>query len=202
MLRNPYTQASFLKSAARVEHLPADEGFEVAFAGRSNAGKSSALNCLTGIKQLARTSKTPGRTQLINLFSLDDQRRLVDLPGYGYAQVAQQVKQDWQKNLAHYLEVRQCLKGLVLLMDCRHPLKDLDKMMIDWALDRQLPVHILLTKADKLSRSDVKNTVIKVRRHYQLMEELITVQAFSSLKKEGVDELITKLNEWFDWLST
>lgn len=199
MLRNPYTQASFLKSAARVEHLPPDEGFEVAFAGRSNAGKSSALNCLTGIKQLARTSKTPGRTQLINLFSLDDQRRLVDLPGYGYAQVAQQVKQDWQKNLAHYLEVRQCLKGLVLLMDCRHPLKDLDKMMVDWSLDRELPVHILLTKADKLSRSDVKNTVIKVRRHYQLMEELITVQAFSSLKKEGVDELITKLNEWFGW---
>lgn len=197
MLINPYTQASFLKSAARVEHLPADEGFEVAFAGRSNAGKSSALNCLTGIKQLARTSKTPGRTQLINLFSLDDQRRLVDLPGYGYAKVAQQVKQDWQKNLAHYLEVRQCLKGLVLLMDCRHPLKDLDKMMVDWSLDRELPVHILLTKSDKLSRSEVKNTVLKVRRHYQLMEEFITVQAFSSLKKEGVDELITKLNEWF-----
>ncbi|STX44765.1 GTP binding protein EngB [Legionella donaldsonii] len=199
MLRNPYTQASFLKSAARVEHLPADEGFEVAFAGRSNAGKSSALNCLTGIKQLARTSKTPGRTQLINLFSLDDQRRLVDLPGYGYAQVAQQVKLDWQKNLAHYLEVRQCLKGLVLLMDCRHPLKELDKMMVDWSLNRELPVHILLTKADKLSRGDVKNAVIKVRRHYQLMEEFVTVQAFSSLKKEGVDELITKLNEWFDW---
>ncbi|MFW2571284.1 ribosome biogenesis GTP-binding protein YihA/YsxC [Legionella sp. 29fVS95] len=199
MLRNPYTQASFLKSAARVEHLPADEGFEVAFAGRSNAGKSSALNCLTGIKQLARTSKTPGRTQLINLFTLDDQRRLVDLPGYGYAQVAQQVKLDWQKNLAHYLEVRQCLKGLVLLMDCRHPLKELDKMMVDWSLNRELPVHILLTKADKLSRGDVKNAVIKVRRHYQLMEEFVTVQAFSSLKKEGVDELITKLNEWFDW---
>ncbi|MCC5014304.1 MULTISPECIES: ribosome biogenesis GTP-binding protein YihA/YsxC [Legionella] len=199
MLRNPYTQASFLKSAARVEHLPADEGFEVAFAGRSNAGKSSALNCLTGIKQLARTSKTPGRTQLINLFTLDDQRRLVDLPGYGYAQVAQQVKLDWQKNLAHYLEVRQCLKGLVLLMDCRHPLKELDKMMVDWSLNRELPVHILLTKADKLSRGDVKNAVIKVRRHYQLMDEFVTVQAFSSLKKEGVDELITKLNEWFDW---
>lgn len=199
MLRNPYTQASFLKSAARVEHLPADEGFEVAFAGRSNAGKSSALNCLTGIKQLARTSKTPGRTQLINLFTLDDQRRLVDLPGYGYAQVAQQVKLDWQKNLAHYLEVRQCLKGLVLLMDCRHPLKELDKMMVDWSLNRELPVHILLTKADKLSRGDVKNAVIKVRRHYQLMEEFVTVQAFSSLKKEGVDELITKLNEWFSW---
>ncbi|WP_019215545.1 ribosome biogenesis GTP-binding protein YihA/YsxC [Legionella tunisiensis] len=199
MLTNPYTQASFLKSAARVEHLPADEGFEVAFAGRSNAGKSSALNCLTGIKQLARTSKTPGRTQLINLFSLDDQRRLVDLPGYGFAKVAQQVKQDWQKNLAHYLEVRQCLKGLVLLMDCRHPLKELDQMMVDWSLDRELPVHILLTKADKLSRSEVKNTVLKVRRHYQLMEEFVSVQTFSSLKKEGVDELIMKLNEWFGW---
>lgn len=199
MLINPYNQASFLKSAARVEHLPPDEGFEVAFAGRSNAGKSSALNCLTSIKQLARTSKTPGRTQLINLFGLDEMRRLVDLPGYGYAKVALQVKQDWQKNLAHYLEVRQCLKGLVLLMDSRHPLKELDQMMVDWALNRELPVHILLTKADKLSRSEVKNTVLKVRRHYQLMEELITVQAFSSLKKEGVDELITKLNGWFGW---
>lgn len=199
MLINPYTKASFLKSAARVDQLPADEGYEVAFAGRSNAGKSSALNCLTAIKQLARTSKTPGRTQLINLFMLDEKRRLVDLPGYGYAKVAQQVKEDWQKHLAHYLEVRQCLRGLILLMDCRHPLKDLDQMMIDWALDRQLPVHILLTKADKLSRSEVKNTVAKLSRHYQLMQELITVQAFSSLKKEGVGELIIKLNQWFEW---
>lgn len=199
MLINPYNKAIFLKSAARVDQLPPDQGFEVAFAGRSNAGKSSALNCLTGINQLARTSKTPGRTQLINLFSLDESRRLVDLPGYGYAKVAQQVKQDWQKNLAHYLEVRQCLQGLVLLMDCRHPLKELDQMMANWSLDRQLPVHILLTKADKLSRSEVKNTILKVRRHYQLMEDLISVQAFSSLKKEGVEELISKLNQWFVW---
>lgn len=199
MLINPYTTATFLKSAARVDQLPPDEGFEVAFAGRSNAGKSSALNCLTSIKSLARTSKTPGRTQLINLFSLDEFRRLVDLPGYGYAKVALQVKQDWQKNLAHYLEVRQCLRGLVLLMDSRHPLKELDQMMVNWALDRQLPVHILLTKADKLSRSEVKNTVLKVRKHYQLMEEFITVQSFSSLKKEGVEELINKLNEWYHW---
>src|SRR5436190_8476218 len=125
MLINPYAQAIFLKSAARVEQLPSDEGFEVAFAGRSNAGKSSALNCLTGIKNLARTSKTPGRTQLINLFSLDEARRLVDLPGYGYAKVALQIKMEWQKNLARYLEVRHSLKGLVLLMDIRHPLKDL-----------------------------------------------------------------------------
>jgi len=198
MLVNPYAKAIFLKSAARVEHLPPDTGFEVAFAGRSNAGKSSALNCLTTIKGLARTSKTPGRTQLINLFALDDERRLVDLPGYGYAKVALQVKMEWQKNLAHYLEVRQSLKGLVLLMDVRHPLKDLDQMMIDWALNRQLPVHILLTKSDKLSRSDVKNCVLKVRKHYDLAQHLITVQSFSSLKKEGIEELIVLLNQWFE----
>lgn len=197
MSENLYAKAVFLKSAAKVIHLPEDTGYEVAFAGRSNAGKSSALNCLTGIKGLARTSKTPGRTQLINLFTLDDQRRLVDLPGYGYAKVALQVKIEWQKNLAQYLEERQSLKGLILLMDVRHPLKDLDQMMVDWALGRDLPVHILLTKADKLSRSEVKNTVLKVRKHYELAEHLISIQAFSSLKKEGVNELIALLNRWF-----
>lgn len=198
MLKNPYTQAEFLKSAPRVEHLPEDLGYEVAFAGRSNAGKSSALNCLTGVKNLARTSKTPGRTQLINLFSIDDQRRLVDLPGYGYAKVPLQIKLEWQKHLAHYLEVRESLKGLVLLMDVRHPLKDLDQMMVDWSLNRNLPVHILLTKADKLSRSDVKNCVLKVRKHYDLAQHLVTVQSFSSLKKEGIDELINQLNKWME----
>ncbi|EHL31892.1 ribosome biogenesis GTP-binding protein YihA/YsxC [Legionella drancourtii] len=196
MLENPYSRAVFLKSAAKVVHLPEDSGYEVAFAGRSNAGKSSALNCLTGIKGLARTSKTPGRTQLINLFSLDDEHRLVDLPGYGYAKVALQVKMEWQKHLAHYLDIRKSLKGLVLLMDIRHPLKDLDQMMIDWALNRELPVHILLTKADKLSRSEVKNTVLKVRKHYGLAEHLVSVQSFSSSKKEGVAELIAVLNQW------
>lgn len=196
---NHYTKATFLKSAAKVNQLPNDEGYEVAFAGRSNAGKSSALNCLTGNSRLARTSKTPGRTQLINLFSLDESRRLVDLPGYGYAKVAKQVKEEWQKNLAHYLEVRQCLKGLVLLMDCRHPLKDLDQMMVNWCLNRELAVHILLTKTDKLSRSEVNNTLQKIRKHYSLLDGLITAQGFSSLKKEGVDELICKLNEWFSW---
>jgi GTP-binding protein len=198
MLENPYSKAVFLKSAARVSHLPEDSGYEVAFAGRSNAGKSSALNCLTGIKGLARTSKTPGRTQLINLFQLDEERRLIDLPGYGYAKVPLQVKIDWQKNLAHYLEVRQCLKGLILLMDVRHPLKDLDSMMVDWALNRGLPIHILLTKADKLSRSEVKNTLIKVRNYYELANHLVTIQSFSSLKKEGVGELIAQLNQWLD----
>ena len=198
MLTNPYSQAKFLKSAPRAALLPDDTGYEVAFAGRSNAGKSSALNCLTGIRQLARTSKTPGRTQLINVFTLaDETRRLIDLPGYGYAKVALQVKLDWQKNLAQYLDVRKSLKGLVLLMDVRHPLKELDQSMVDWALARQLPVHILLTKADKLSRGQVQNTLLQVRRHYELMKELITAQAFSSLKKQGIDELIMVLNTWF-----
>lgn len=196
---NPYSQAIFLKSAARVDQLPADTGYEVAFAGRSNAGKSSALNCLTGIRQLARISKTPGRTQLINLFTvMDETRRLVDLPGYGYAKVPLQVKHDWQKNLAHYLDVRTSLRGLVLLMDIRHPLKELDQMMINWAFDRQLPVHILLTKADKLSRGQAQSTVLSVRKHYELMHDLLTVQSFSSLKRQGVDELIEIMNQWFE----
>lgn len=199
MLKNPYTKAEFLKSAARVEHLPEDAGYEVAFAGRSNAGKSSALNCLTAIKNLARTSKTPGRTQLINLFSIDEERRLVDLPGYGYAKVPLQIKLEWQKHLAHYLEVRKSLRGLILVMDIRHPLKDLDQMMIDWCLNRELPVHILLTKADKLSRSDIKNSLFKVRQHYELAAHLVSVQAFSSLKKEGIAELVAQLNQWMHY---
>ncbi|ETO94395.1 ribosome biogenesis GTP-binding protein YihA/YsxC [Legionella oakridgensis] len=199
MLINPYTQAKFLKSAARVEQLPPDTGYEVAFAGRSNAGKSSALNCLTGIRRLARTSKTPGRTQLINLFGLSDpNRRLVDLPGYGYAKVSQQIKQEWQNNLAHYLEVRGSLRGLVLLMDIRHPLKELDQMMAAWAIERQLPVHVLLTKADKLSRGQAQSTLLQVRKHYQSVQHLLTVQVFSSLKTQGVDELIQVLNQWFE----
>jgi GTP-binding protein len=198
-LVNPYTKAQFLVSAARVKQLPEDEGYEVAFAGRSNAGKSSALNCLTHVRQLARTSKTPGRTQLINLFNLDDNRRLVDLPGYGYASVALEIKQNWQKTLAHYFEVRQCLRGVILLMDSRHPLKELDEMMIGWSIERGIPVHILLTKSDKLSKSDVKNTLFKVKKRYELFEGLVSAQSFSSLKKEGLPELITQLNQWYEW---
>lgn len=199
MKTNPYQRAVFLKSAAKVSQLPDDTGIEVAFAGRSNAGKSSALNCLCGIRQLARTSKTPGRTQLINLFTLEnEQHRLVDLPGYGYAKVALQIKNDWQKNLAHYLEVRKSLKGLILLMDVRHPLKELDQMMIDWAIHRELPVHILLTKADKISRGEAQSTVLQVRKHYELLNDLVSIQLFSSLKKQGIDELIFVLNGWFE----
>jgi GTP-binding protein len=199
MLKNPYIKANFLKSAAKVDQLPEDQGIEVAFAGRSNAGKSSALNCLTNNKQLTRTSKTPGRTQLINLFTLDESRRLVDLPGYGYAKVALETKLAWQKNLAHYLEVRQSLRGLVVVMDIRHPLKDLDQTMINWALDRELDVHILLAKADKLSKSDAKNTLNQVRKYYELADPHLTAQCFSSLKKEGVETLISALNRWYTW---
>jgi GTP-binding protein len=198
---NVYNQTVFLKSAARVNQLPEDTGFEVAFAGRSNAGKSSALNCLTGIRSLARTSKTPGRTQLINLFTVKDEaHRLVDLPGYGYAKVSEKIKQDWQANLAHYLEVRQSLKGLVLLMDIRHPLKELDQLMIKWSITRQLPVHILLTKADKLSRGQAQAARLQVKQHYApFVGSTLSVQTFSSLKRQGLDELVEKIDEWLEF---
>lgn len=199
MFINPYTQATFLKSAAKVQQLPAEDGYEVAFAGRSNAGKSSALNCLTGNKHLARTSKTPGRTQLLNVFIVkDEQHRLVDLPGYGYAKVAMQTKIDWQKNLAHYLEVRESLKGLVLLMDIRHPLKELDKTLLHWAITQNLPVHILLTKADKLSRNQIQQALQTVSTYCKPLPN-VSWQPFSSLKKEGVETLVTVLNTWFEW---
>lgn len=198
MTKNPFHVAKFLKSAAKINQLPEDEGYEVAFAGRSNAGKSSALNCLTGIKNLARTSKTPGRTQLINLFELDEERRLVDLPGYGYAKVPQAMKNEWQRTLGMYLETRECLRGLILLMDIRHPLKELDEMMLHWAIDRDLPTHILLTKADKLKRGPAQLAVKQIKERYQLAP-MVTVQAFSSLKRQGIDTAHRIMNEWMQW---
>ncbi len=193
-----YTEARFLKSAAKVNQLPEDTGAEVAFAGRSNAGKSSAINCLTGVKQLARTSKTPGRTRLMNCFAIQDEAyRLVDLPGYGYAKVSRAMQKEWQAHLAHYFEVRQSLKGLVVLMDIRHPLMPLDESMIDWALMRSLPVHVLLTKADKISRSQTQNTLFKVQKHYAAYGTLFTLQSFSSLKRQGLAELHRVLDGWF-----
>jgi len=197
---NIYNQAQFLKSAARVDQLPADSGYEVAFAGRSNAGKSSALNSLTGIRNLARTSKTPGRTQLINLFTVkDEHHRLVDLPGYGYAKVALRTKLDWQKNLAHYLEVRQSLSGLILLTDCRHPLKDSDQTLLTWALKRALPVHILLTKADKISRGQSIQLQRSLQQQFASMPHSPSIQLFSALKRQGLEQLILTLDAWFAW---
>lgn len=166
---NPfYHQARFLTSAARLDHCPPDEGMEVAFAGRSNAGKSSAINALCQQKGLARTSKTPGRTQLLNFFELDAARRLVDLPGYGYARVAETVKRQWQGVLAEYLERRRCLRGVILLVDIRHPLKPFDQQMLAWGGQIGLPIHLLLTKADKLKRGAMNSAVLSLRREIAL----------------------------------
>lgn len=190
----------FLTSAPTLKHCPPDLGFEVAFAGRSNAGKSSAINTMTRQRQLARASKTPGRTQLINFFALDeDSRRLVDLPGYGYAAVPLAMKQDWQRHLGHYLQERQSLRGLVLLMDIRHPLTDFDQSMLDWASQRGLPVHILLTKCDKLNRGPAMNALQAVKRDLAQGGWEASVQLFSSLKVEGLEALADVLGRWLDW---
>lgn len=195
---NPFRQASFLTSANALSQLPPDDGAEAAFAGRSNAGKSSALNVITEQRNLARTSKTPGRTQLINFFVLDEQHRLVDLPGYGYAKVPEKVKRHWQQVLSDYLATRQCLRGLVLLMDIRHPLKEFDRQMLDWCHHQEMPVHILLTKADKLKRGPAANTLQQVRKTLKSDYPLATAQLFSSLNRQGVDEARAKLAEWLE----
>ncbi|MDQ5891745.1 MAG: GTP-binding protein [Pseudomonadota bacterium] len=195
-----YHMTRFIISAPDIRHLATDSGIEVAFAGRSNAGKSSALNTLTNQKNLARTSKTPGRTQLINLFQVVDGVRLVDLPGYGYAEVPEQMKIKWQRALGEYLQKRNSLKGLVVLMDIRHPLKDLDQQMIQWAVDVQLPVLVLLTKADKLASGARKTQLNMVRESVLPFMGDIQVEAFSSLKKLGVDKLQQKLDNWFSTL--
>jgi len=192
-----YHMTHFVMSAPDIRHLPADEGIEVAFAGRSNAGKSSALNTLTQQKSLARTSKTPGRTQLINLFEVKPGIRLVDLPGYGYAEVPEEMKRKWQRPLGEYLQMRNSLKGLVVLMDIRHPLKDLDQQMIQWAVDVGTPVMLLLTKADKLASGARQAQIKMVREAVKEFMGDIQVEAFSSPKKMGVDKLSDKLNNWF-----
>ena len=184
-----FQKAHFITSAPSLKQCPDDTGVEVAFAGRSNAGKSSALNTLAQQNKLARTSKTPGRTQLINFFEIEPGIRIVDLPGYGFAKVPERMKREWQKNMSEYLEDRRSLKALVLVMDIRHPLTEFDIMMCDWALDVQMPVHILLTKSDKLKRGPAQSTRLKVKKTMERMGDLLTVQTFSSLKKEGTDQL-------------
>jgi GTP-binding protein len=191
-----FSKASFLISAARLEQMPVDEGAEVVFAGRSNAGKSSALNALTRQKNLARTSKTPGRTQLLNVFELDNKRRLVDLPGYGYAKVPGNVKRDWAKLLDHYLTTRECLRGVVLLMDIRHPMQEFDDQLIGWAAMSNIAVHILLTKADKLKFGAQKNALLKVQGMIKDIPN-VTIQLFSSLKMQGLDDLKRQLAKWY-----
>jgi GTP-binding protein len=193
-----FDRAVYTASAHDLEQLPPDLGREVAFVGRSNAGKSSAINTLANHKRLAFVSKTPGRTQLINFFSLGDDRSLIDLPGYGYAQVPAKVKAHWQGVLAAYVSSRQALKGLVLIMDARHPLKPLDLQLLDWYLPTGKPVHCLLTKSDKLSRSEQTLTLKKVRQQMKAANHNSTVQLFSSLKKEGVEEAERAIVRLFD----
>ena len=192
-----YHKTHFLTSAPNLKSLPEDSGIEIAFAGRSNAGKSTALNALTNQKNLARTSKTPGRTQLINLFEVEPQCKLVDLPGYGYAAVPEQMKQQWQYALGEYLQKRECLAGIIGLMDIRHPLKDLDQQMIEWAVSADLPILLLLTKADKLSQSERSKQVKMVREAILSFQGDIQVEAFSALKRTGIDRLAAKLDSWF-----
>lgn len=195
-----FQTAQFLISAPSIKECPSEEGSEVAFAGRSNAGKSSAINALTQSKKLARTSKTPGRTQLINFFSLenDDKKRIVDLPGYGYAKVPLTMKKKWQAHMSAYLYERQCLKGLILLMDIRHPLQEIDSMMINWAVDADMPVHALLTKSDKLKRGASKSTLLSFEKHMRAAEvdDLVSAQTFSSLNGDGRDQLIETISNW------
>jgi len=182
--------ANFFTSAPKLSLCPSDSGFEIAFAGRSNAGKSSAINALCAQKQLARASKTPGRTQMINFFCMgDEQRRLVDLPGYGYAAVPEAMKLVWQKELERYLIERNSLTGLILLMDIRHPLKDFDQMMLQWAKSRGLFVHILLTKSDKLNRGPANNTLFAVQKQLQSEGLNFSIQLFSALRQQGLSEL-------------
>jgi len=191
---NPYRAARYVISAHHLRQLGEDSGFEVAFAGRSNAGKSSAINSLTGQKSLARTSKTPGRTQQIVLFEIDEERRIADLPGYGYAKVPEQLRAHWRQLMQTYFERRRSLRGVVLVMDIRHPLRPFDEQMLAWCAAAGVPCHVLLTKADKLKRGPAQSTLLKVRKS---LPAGATAQVFSARKPAGLDELIERLDLWY-----
>ncbi len=193
-----FRKAEFLTSAQRLQDAPPDRGAEVAFAGRSNAGKSSAINRLTGIRGLARTSKTPGRTQLLNFFTLDGKRRLVDLPGYGFARAPLKVRQRWQRAMEGYLSQRLSLRGLVVLMDARHPLKETDWILLEWCHAAQLATHLLLTKSDKLKRGPATAALLGVRCQMKEKGYACSAQLFSSLKGDGVEELERLLSGWLE----
>lgn len=195
---NQYRRSEFLLSVNKWSQLPQDEAIEVAFAGRSNAGKSSAINTITDIKTLCRTSKTPGRTQMINYFSIDPSRHLVDLPGYGYAKVPLKVKQHWQNLLERYLIDRSSLRGVMMIMDVRRPLTEYDCLMLQWCQKADMSAHILLTKADKFKRGAAKNVLLKARQTLKTEYPGTTVQLFSSLKKTGVEEAREQLDHWFN----
>jgi len=191
-----YGNATYLTSASRPGQFVADEGREVAFAGRSNAGKSSAINAITGRKGLARTSKTPGRTQLVNFFSLGPDRRLVDLPGYGFAKVPEAMRRGWRHLMEAYFAERSSLAGLVVVMDCRRPMMEGDRQMLAWARQAGCPAHVLLTKADKLSRGKAAAALQAARRE---LGTDVSVQLFSALKGSGVEDAREALDGMFGW---
>lgn len=196
---NPfYQRAHFLTAAPGLAQCPADSGREVAFAGRSNAGKSSAINAICHQNALARTSKTPGRTQQLIFFELDEERRLVDLPGYGYAKVAVSVKQQWQQRLSRYLEQRQSLTGLVIVMDIRHPLTDYDRQMLEWGRRGELSILLLLTKADKLKRGAARAAQLGVERAVGGDDGRVSVALFSALERQGVEQVQSTLDGWLE----
>ncbi|CUA87460.1 ribosome biogenesis GTP-binding protein YihA/YsxC [Pseudidiomarina woesei] len=193
-----FQPTKFITSAANIRQLPDDAGVEIAFAGRSNAGKSSALNTITRQKALARTSKTPGRTQLINVFEVTEGKRLIDLPGYGYAKVPLAVKEKWNLALSEYLQKRQSLRGLVLLMDIRHPYRDTDQDLLHWATDCGIPVLVLLTKADKLKPSQRKSTLLQAREAALVFGDGVQVEMFSSHNKLGLPQVEVILSNWLN----
>ena len=199
MSQTHYQAACFMLSVARLDQLPVDRGREVAFAGRSNVGKSSVLNQLTNHKKLARVSKTPGRTQLLNFFSLDVNHRLVDLPGYGYARVPLHVRSEWAQLIEAYLKQRKSLRGLVLVMDARHPLQPLDLQFLSWSQEKDYFVHILLNKADKLSQNEKRTVCQHVLQVLISYNNKMSVQLFSATKGEGMVELEKVLDKWFAW---
>lgn len=185
-LKRYFRSALFTTSASKLSQCPPDTGCEIAFAGRSNAGKSSAINCIADNRKLARTSKTPGRTQLINFFALQDGCRLVDLPGYGFAKVAIAKKKEWQVLMESYLEQRKSLKGLVLLVDSRHPFQPIDEVMLNWSLQYGMPCHILLTKSDKLSKNQANQALFAAQKLID-STETASVQLFSAFNGAGLD---------------
>lgn len=196
MASNPLAAARFVLAAHRCSDLPPDDGCEVAFAGRSNAGKSSALNVLTGRKALARTSRTPGRTQQMVVFALTENTRLVDLPGYGYARVSAALRQHWQHEVDAYLHQRRSLRGVVLITDIRHSPNDFDRQMLAFCHARDLACHVLLTKADKLSRGAAQQTLAALRRLLAEQGWSATAQVFSSPSRLGMEEARTQVEAW------
>ncbi len=199
-MHNPFREAEFVLGAARIAQLPPDTGVEIAFAGRSNAGKSSAMNALCGRRALARVSRTPGRTQEINVFRLTPggEQRLIDLPGYGYARVPPAQRAHWDRLIGQYLRERQSLLGLVLIMDIRRPMTDLDRNLLQWLEPQPRPLHVVLTKADKVSRNEAARQLQRARRDLEEMGLNATLQSFSALKREGVEDLQGLLLEWLE----